>query len=185
MASSGETVREPTASESTAGSSRRRGDLWAGVILVALSALVLFEMWRSGRHLWSISGPGPAFFPVILAVVLAGLSVALILQARTAPAPAPSNEPNGATAESSDEPVPIKRAALYAAVVAGMIAAFPLLGGLVAIALFIAVEMVLVERRSPIAAVLVGSLTALTVYVVFVWLLDVRLPPGVLRGILD
>ncbi len=169
----------PTSSSSpdvSTGSRRhwvRSGDFWAALVLAGLSGIALLELWRSGRTLWSISGPGPAFFPAILAVILLSLAVGLALKSvRT--------DPDLMVDEPTEAPAPMPQTLAFAGLVAGMIFLFPVVGGLVAIGLFVFVEAMIVERRRVLPAIAASIGTTALVYVLFVWLLGVRLPSGIL-----
>jgi hypothetical protein len=54
-------------------------DRVAGSALVLLAAVVLVETWRAGLPLGSIRTPGPAYLPVVLALLLTGFGAALVL----------------------------------------------------------------------------------------------------------
>ena len=165
----------PNADPQTTTSSE--ADVWVGVGLVVLGAVVLVELWQAGRSIWSISGPGPAFFPGLLALVLFGLAAAMAIRARAA------STAGGAVTEV-EQASPIRRTGGYALAVAGMVVLFPLIGGLAAIAVFVLGEMIAVERQPVLRAVIASAAVTFTVWFLFVFLLGVRLPFGVFAGVM-
>lgn len=141
----------------------------AVVVLAGLAALL--ELWRRGLPLWDETGPGPSFFPALLSAVLLVLGVILWLSPDEAPA-ADTDDPQGYVAPS--------QTLKFSILLAGLIIAFPHLGGLLALALFVFAEMLWVERSSIAMALASGVAAFALIWLLFVWLLSVPLPSGIL-----
>lgn len=73
---------------------RSTSDLVAGLIFAALGAA--FAIGALGYELGSLLEMGPGYLPLALGLVLAGLGLATVVKAYVAPDPAPGEAPEGA-----------------------------------------------------------------------------------------
>lgn len=60
-----------------------RGDHFAGAVLIALAAFVIWE--NRGYPLGSLSAPGPGSVPLMLAVILGALGLLIVICGRNSP----------------------------------------------------------------------------------------------------
>ena len=141
-----------------------------GFALIGFAAVV--EPWWNALALWDEFGPGPAFAPSLLGVAL--IVLGLILASGRAPMEAE------ATAAGDDAPRPYSTVKFTLLLVV-LIAAFPYVGGVLALSLFVAAEMLWVERAPPHSALLSGLGAFALIWFVFIQILAVPLPPGLLR----
>lgn len=146
----------------------KKADMITGVFLLALSGFVIQETWRMPAS--ATFGPGPAFLPFWLGVLLAVFATILFASAWRRPAP-----------ETDSKPVfPGKHALLVITLVmaglAGYIFLIEVLGYLVDTFLFIVFLMKIVQREKwPLTLmVAVGSTAAL--FITFQILLRITLP---------
>jgi putative tricarboxylic transport membrane protein len=65
----------------------KKKDFYTGLIMLILSGTILVLILRS-PSVSDSSGPGPFFLPAIVALVIAGLSIALLVQSSKGPEPA-------------------------------------------------------------------------------------------------
>lgn len=142
----------------------------AGAVIVAIALAALGDLWRRGLPVWDETGPGPAFFPLVLALALLLLGVILAL---TSAAP---REPSDADGEAFLRPPTVK----FVVLLVGLILIFPRLGGLLSLSLFVTAEMWWVERAGLKVAILSGVAAFAFIWFLFVWILAVSLPLGLL-----
>ena len=72
-----------TAAASAATQRGLRGDHFAGGVLIALAAFVIWE--NRGYPLGSLSAPGPGSVPLMLAVILGALGLLIVLRGSASP----------------------------------------------------------------------------------------------------
>jgi len=72
----------------------KKKELYTGLLMLILSGTILVLIVRSPTPPDS-SGPGPFFLPAITALVIAGLSIALLVQSARGGSPAPAVPPAG------------------------------------------------------------------------------------------
>lgn len=148
---------------------RDRLRIAAGAVIAAIALAALGDLWRRGLPAWDETGPGPAFFPLVLALTLLVLGVIFAL----------TSDPPREAAESDESflrPPTVK----FVILLVGLILLFPRLGGLIALSLFVAVEMWWVERAPLKVAILSGVAAFAIIWFLFVWILAVPLPLGFL-----
>jgi len=146
----------------------------AGLAFVAVATAALIDIWSDQLTFWDESGPGASFFPVVLAVLLAVLGVAFALTR-------PKRIEAGSDAE--EEPVGRPQTVKFVVLVAALILLFPYLGGLLSLSLFVVVEMCWVERSRLWLSLVMGVAAFVAVWLIFVKLLSVPLPLGILPGL--
>lgn len=145
----------------------KKADLITGIVLLALSGFVLFKSWLMPESL--TFGPGPAFLPGWLGVIMAGLATFLIVGAwRRSPDALDKN------------PFPGGREFLAVGKILGGLAVFALLmetlGFIVNTFLFVLYLMRASQREPWPKAALIAALTTAGLYTVFQILLAITLP---------
>jgi hypothetical protein len=148
----------------------RTADLTTALVLVGISALVVWDALRLGIG-WGSDGPQSGFFPFWLAVIVIACAVAIAVQA----------------VRRNDGRVFIRREqigpVLKALVPAG---AFVLLTGLIGLyvssGLYLAVYMRWIGRYSIVAAVALGVAFPVVTFLVFEKWFLVPMPKGPLEG---
>lgn len=136
-----------------------------GVVIAVVSLICIYDLARS-PHLvfWDPSGPGPSWLPYMLSAILLALSLFLVVpQSRTALSQLGAS-PSGTVK--------------YIILVLALAWAFPVIGGLLSLALFVVIEMVWVEKNRWPVAVATGLVSTAIVWLIFVKLLGVNLPLG-------
>jgi hypothetical protein len=136
-----------------------------GIALAILSLICIFNLSSSSYLVfWDESGPGPSWLPYVLSAILLVLSLFLIVpRSRTTLAQLGAS-PSGTVK--------------YIALVLALAWAFPVIGGLLSLGLFVVIEMVWVERNRWPIAIATGLISTAVVWLVFVKLLGVNLPSG-------
>lgn len=136
-----------------------------GLALALVSLVVLADLYAS-THLvfWDESGPGPSWLPYSLAAILLILSLPLILSRSRIDLSQLGASPLGT--------------AKYILLILALALAFPLVGGLLSLGLFVVVEMVWVEKQKWLTSILGGVVAVGIVWGIFVLLLGVPLPAG-------
>jgi len=148
-----------------------RGGVISAVTLLALALAALFE--ASKLPFGRLSAPQPGFFPLILAILLAILSLVLIAQAIGG-----TKEESAATRQGSAIWKKIVLA-VGALVVFGVL--FESLGYIISTFLFITFLLRAVEGQNWMLIAVVAFSTSLVTYLIFGLLLETPLPPGILR----
>jgi hypothetical protein len=136
-----------------------------GIALAILSLVCILNL-RSETHLifWDSQGPGPSWLPYVMAVIMLILSLFLII---------PPSRTTAAQLGASP-PGTVKYIILTFAV--GW--AFPIIGGLLSLGLFVVIEMIWVEKQKWWVSVAAGLVSTAIVWGIFVELLGVYLPVG-------
>lgn len=136
-----------------------------GFVMAILSLVCIFDLVRS-PHLvfWDSSGPGPSWLPYVLSTILLVLSVFLIIpRSRT------SLSQLGASPSGTVK---------YIVLVLALAWAFPVIGGLLSLGLFVVIEMVWVEKKKWPISIAAALISTAIVWGIFVKLLGVTLPSG-------
>jgi hypothetical protein len=158
--------------EARNGEARSDDGLLADRVVGAIFALIGVAslgdlLWRWPPRIWEGTGPGPAFLPLLLAVLVLGLSLILV-----------AGRAKREAVDEADEQVPVGQTVRFIALIVGLIVVFPWLGGLLALGLFVFVEMVWIERSRILVAAIGLVVTLLAVEAIFVRVLAVPLPTG-------
>ncbi len=136
-----------------------------GFALAILSLLCIFDL-RNASYLvfWDSSGPGPSWLPYVTAVILLILALFLIVPRSRTSVLQLGASPSGTVK--------------YILLVLALAWAFPILGGLVSLCLFVVVEMVWVEKHKWSTSIAVGLVSTVAVWGIFTKLLGVSFPTG-------
>jgi hypothetical protein len=148
---------------------RRRADLLSGTFLLACGIGLCYRATLLG--LGQVSDPGPGFTIFLAAAVLVVLSVVLVGSSLWLP----KNEAGG-------EPDAIRWGKIGLILVTLIVYGVVLrkLGFVLSTFFLVVIFLRLIERKNWAVALLSGVAMALGTYVVFEWLLQARLPRGVL-----
>jgi len=144
-----------------------------GLALVTLAAAAIADLWNNGFSVWDEFGPGASFFPLILALLLAVLGIALIWSR-------PQEQRTRAAGGGEEESLARPRTTKFVVLLAALIVLFPYLGGLLSLSSFVVAEMRWVERSSTWMSLAIGIVAFAAVWLIFVKLLSVPLPLGIL-----
>ena len=145
----------------------KKSDVVPALLMLVLSAAIAFD--TRSLSFWADTTPGPAFLPLWLAVAGVVLFVLRLLEARR-----------------SDEVIawPDRAALVRIAVIFGALAVVPLLSPLIglvlALALFVAFLLLAVLRQPLWPSLATVGITIGLVYTIFVGWLGVPLPKGIL-----
>lgn len=137
-----------------------------GSVAILLAAIVGVVSWRYGVGAASL--PGPGFWPLLIALSMAGLGAALMAR----PGPAPSSPAAGASRW--------ERFAVALGTLAFYVLALEPLGYLAATFVLLVVQLRWVEGRSWRGSFLTSTLAAAISLIVFRAFLNVPLPQGML-----
>ncbi len=145
-------------------------DFASGLALLAVGLFLAFQSIR--LPLWGASGPEAGFYPLTVAVIIVGLSLALVLTTVTLERPA----------ENGMDQVHLSK--VFAYLVLALLYGIFLerAGFLITSALLLFFILKVVERRSWKATLLVGVTSIVLGYTLFVYFLQVPLPRGTLQN---
>lgn len=157
--------------EKSLGTARSRLGSWLsadrvfGIVLAVVMLVVIVDLTRA-THLvfWDQSGPGPSWLPLCLAVILLVLSLPLIFSRGRTAASQLGASPSGT--------------AKYILLVLALAWAFPIVGGLLSMGLFVVIEMLWVEKQRWLTSLVAGLVSVVIVQLIFASLLGVPLPVG-------
>jgi len=144
----------------------RYGDCWIGGLVATLGLTAIFAAWR--LPFWSDFGPGPSFFPFLVGLLL------VILGCFVAAEGSPRRKRQAAPAANLSRPLQVS-AALF-----GYFAVFEAFGFILATGLFIFTVLRWVEKRGAWQALTVALSVTIAVHILFVTLLSVSLPKGMI-----
>jgi putative tricarboxylic transport membrane protein len=145
--------------------SLRNGEAIAGAALVALGVYIVLQA-RAWDYM-TPDGPGPGFFPTWYGVAMIALSLALIVTSLRK-----TNTPQAIDWRA------VGRALGTWLAFAGSVALMNVLGFVISFALLTFVVVVMIFRRSPLAAAVTGVAASLAFYLTFPVILGVQLPTG-------
>jgi len=148
----------------------KKADLISGIVFLALSGFVLYQSWLMPAS--KTFGPGPAFLPGWLGVVLAGLATILIIGAL-----------RRSSNTSDKNPFPLGKELLAIGKVLGGLAVFALLmetiGFIVNTFVFVLYLMRATQREPWPMAAFIAVMTTAGLYTVFSVLLKISLPTNI------
>ena len=143
----------------------RMSDVIPALLMLVLSAAIAFD--TRSLSFWADTTPGPAFLPVWLAAAGVLLSALRLLEARR----------SAATIAWPDRPALARIAVIFGGLAAVPLLA-PVVGLVLALALFVAFLLLAVLRQALWPSLATVSITVGLVYAVFVGWLGVPLPKG-------
>lgn len=145
----------------------------AGGGLAAFGAACLAELVWRGLPVWDRDGPGPAFFPGFLSVCLLVLGVLMALDL--------DRNTQLVAADAVEEETASPGATLrFCLLLVALIFSFPYLGGVVAFSAFVLLEMLWVERARLRDAIITAAIAFCAIWLLFIHVLAVPLPAGLL-----
>jgi putative tricarboxylic transport membrane protein len=137
------------------------------LVMLGLATLMVAATWPLG--VWERFTPGPAFFPLVIALLTVACAVPLLVRAVRGKSVGGADWP--------DAPVLGRVGAAYAALVAFLVLA-PYLGMILSILLFLLAVMLGVLRQKVFGSLIAAALTTGIVYAIFVLWLALPLPRG-------
>lgn len=144
------------------------------LVTLGLLAVALVGLWQALRlESWGFDGPGPGFFPQLMAGICVALAIVVLVL------PGQAGETEGGDTEDTPRSAEAHRTlALYAATF-GLLAAGAMYAGFAMTTIVVTVLIMrFAERRSWMASVGYGVACAAVGLVCFGWLLRVDLPEG-------
>lgn len=146
--------------------------------LVGVSVATIVGSLR--RAVWDELGPGPGFFPLVVGVLLLGLSLrVLVRDSRPQPATEPDVDEDGIRLEEEVVRLGRKSWLVVAALVVGILT-MDLIGFRIAVAAIVLFILAVVERMRPPVAVGIAAAISAGSFYLFTDLLGVQLPTGLL-----
>jgi putative tricarboxylic transport membrane protein len=145
----------------------RMSDVLPALLMLVLSAAIAFD--TRSLSFWADTTPGPAFLPIWLAVAGVVLFVLRLLEARRSP-----------EVIAWPERAAVVRIAVIVCGLAAVPLLSPLVGLVLALALFVAFLLLVVLRQAPWPSLVAVAITVSLVYAVFVGWLGIPLPKGVI-----
>lgn len=145
-------------------------DQCSGVLMLTIAAVMI--PWSLTLPLGTVNSPGPGLFPLVLAVLLALLSIGLIIE----------QVREGFSTRFVTEV--LREEGVQVAVFCGLYFAYALTferaGFILSTGMFLVLVYVLVLRKSILAAIAYAALVTVPIYWLFDRLLSVSLPAGLL-----
>lgn len=145
----------------------------AGGGLAAFGAACIAELVWRGLPLWDRDGPGPAFFPGFLAACLLVLGVLMALDLD-------GDTRRVAVGGVEEETASVGTTLKFCLLLVALILVFPYLGGVLALSVFVLLEMLWVERARLRNALITAVAAFCAIWLLFVHILAVPLPAGLL-----
>ncbi len=155
----------------------RRRDLVSGLFFLLTGLTFIVSSFY--YVLWDRYGPGPGFFPLVLGGLFSALCLVLVV------VNVRDNKDRMLELEASDTLTlsSIGKTIAYMALLSGFYLFFNWLGCVVAVFLFMIITLLLFGKRSARMSLSLSALTSVMVYVIFVRLLGVPLPGGILQNL--
>ena len=141
---------------------------------------VLFIISSFSYSIWDRYGPGPGFFPLVLGSIFSILSLVFFLVRSIGSA----DTGEALTESDSLKPSEIYKTLIYLLLIVCFYFLFDRLGSLLTIFLFMIVVLAVLNRRSLRLSLTISLLSSLVTYVLFVRLLGVSLPGGILQNVI-
>ena len=146
----------------------RKLDIAAALIIIGLSALIVFDTWD--LPYWDRFSPGSSFAPIWVAAAGGLIGVLLLVKALRERSAEPAEWPDG---------IGLRRVAMSVAAIALILIALPWLGTLVSGTLFMLLFLIGVARRPIVPSLVATILTVALVESVFGLWLRIDLPSGI------
>ena len=155
----------------------KKRDLYSSLFFLGVG--VLFVIGSLRFSVWDRYGPGPGFFPLVLGTMFSILSLLLLISKIV-----DKKKEEGIAEGDSLRFAAIKKTALYLCLLVCFGFLFEYLGFLLTILFFMTGVLVSLSKRSIKLSLAISILTSVTTYVVFVKLLGVPLPGGILENLI-
>jgi hypothetical protein len=152
----------------------RKKDLYSSLFFFLFG--VSFIIGSLSYPTWDRYGPGPGFFPLLLGVLFSILSLFLLIGSI-------SRQEEGDKKRSGSHSAAL-RTVFYLLVLFGFYFFFERLGFLLTVFFFMTGVLYLFGKRSIRTSLSVSVLATLFAYLIFVKLLSVSLPPGILKDVI-
>lgn len=156
------------------GGARPVGQLVARLVTLGLLAVALVGLWRALQlDSWGFDGPGPGFFPQLMAGICVVLAIVVVVF------PGRAGETEGGDTEETERSPDTNRTFAIYIVTLGVLAAGAMYAGFTVTTIAVAVLIMrFAEGRSWLASIGYGIVCAAVGLVCFGWLLRVDLPEG-------
>lgn len=141
---------------------------------------VIFVIGSLSYSIWERYGPGPGFFPLVLGALFSALSLTLLL----ARGMGFGDKEEILLESDSLKPSEIYKTLIYLVLILCFCFLFDRLGSVLTIFIFMAVVLAALNRRSLRLSLTISLLSSLVTYVLFVRLLGVSLPGGILQNVI-
>lgn len=155
----------------------RKRDLFSGLFF--LSVGILFLIGSFNYSIWDRYGPGPGLFPLLLGSIFSILSLILFLVSSLRK----KHQEDDLKESDSMKLSVINRTFIFLCFLLGFYFLFDRLGFLFTIFFFMIGTLILFGKRSIKLSLSVSALTSLLTYFIFVRLLGVQLPAGILENV--
>jgi putative tricarboxylic transport membrane protein len=150
-------------------------DLLSSFCLFALGLFIAFHSLR--LSIWSESGPGEGFFPLLVAFIIIGLSLLIMVKSIFLI----RERKNKIGENQAKNPANYLGVILYIIAMVLFSALFEKIGLLITSSLFFILVLKYVENQRLKVAILVGLTSVFTAYFLFVYFLKVPLPRGLIK----
>jgi putative tricarboxylic transport membrane protein len=152
----------------------RKKDLFSGLFFFLLG--VLFVIGSLSHPTWDRYGPGPGFFPLLLGILFSTLSLLLLVRSI-------AKQEEGDNKKDGSQ-VSTLRTVFYIFVLFAFYFFFERLGFVLTLFLFMSGALYLFGKRSIRSSLSISVLATLFAFFVFVKLLGVPLPAGLLKDMI-
>jgi len=155
--------------------SQRKKDISSSLFFLVLGLFLALQSLR--LSVWGRSGPEAGFFPFVIAVIIIGLSLFISGQSVLSQA----QEREEISEKKEDHSKNIFRVSSYGILMLLYGVSIVRVGFLITSILFLFLILKYVERQNWKITILLGSVSMLTSYLLFVYLLKVPLPKGFIK----
>ena len=155
--------------------SQRKKDISSSLFFLVLGLSLALQSLR--LSVWGRSGPEAGFFPFVIAVIIIGLSLFISGQSVLSQA----QEREEISEKKEDHSKNIFRVSSYGILMLLYGVSIVRVGFLITSILFLFLILKYVERQNWKITILLGSVSMLTSYLLFVYLLKVPLPKGFIK----
>lgn len=156
----------------------RKRDIISSLIFLGVG--ITFSIGSFRYPVWDRFGPGPGFFPLLLGALFSTLSLGLLVVSCLRI----GGPGDMLTRADSLRASAISRTLIYLPLVGCFYFSFDRLGSIVTIFIFLITVLTLLNGRSLRVSLTISFLSALMTYVLFVRLLGVPLPGGILQNLI-
>ena len=150
-------------------------DSLSGFFLFLLGLFLAFQSVRSS--VWA-KGPGPGFFPLVISIIITGLSLVIVFKSLMSPR---SREKEKILEKAEENVVDVFRVSSYAILLLFYAILIERVGFLITSALFLVLIIKFVERQGWKITIFTATTSIVVSYLLFVYLLGVPLPRGLLN----